>query len=95
METTKTTRIGTERSGKEIYDQAVNLLPGGVSRNTVFRYPHPQYVAKAKGAYVTDIDGVERIDFANNMAALIHGHAHPAIVDAVTEQLQRGNLTYP
>ena len=34
--------------------------------------------------------GVERIDFANNMAALIHGHAHPAIVAAVTAQLERG-----
>ena len=37
-----------------------------------------------------DVDGVERIDFANNMASLIHGHAHPAIVDAVTDQLRRG-----
>lgn len=86
-----TTKISTERSGKEIYGQAINVIPGGVSRNTVYRYPHPQYAAKAKGAYVTDIDGVERIDFANNMAALIHGHAHHAIVEAVTEQLQRGS----
>jgi glutamate-1-semialdehyde 2,1-aminomutase len=35
--------------------------------------------------------GVERIDFANNMASLIHGHGHPAIVDAVTAQLARGS----
>jgi glutamate-1-semialdehyde 2,1-aminomutase len=39
---------------------------------------------------VTDIEGVERIDFANNMASLIHGHIHPAIVAAVEEQLSRG-----
>jgi glutamate-1-semialdehyde 2,1-aminomutase len=37
-----------------------------------------------------DVDGVERIDFANNMASLIHGHAHPAIVAAVTAQLNLG-----
>jgi glutamate-1-semialdehyde 2,1-aminomutase len=37
------------------------------------------------------VEGVERIDFANNMASLIHGHAHPAIVSAVSEQLQRGS----
>jgi glutamate-1-semialdehyde 2,1-aminomutase len=37
-----------------------------------------------------DVDGVERIDFANNMASLIHGHAHPAVVDAVSSQLRRG-----
>lgn len=91
METIKQIGINTERSGKEIYDQAKNIIPGGVSRNTVHRYPHPEYVAKAKGAYVTDINGVERIDFANNMAALIHGHAHPVIIEAVTEQLQRGS----
>ena len=39
---------------------------------------------------MTDMEGHRRIDFANNMASLIHGHAHPAIVDAVTRQLQRG-----
>jgi glutamate-1-semialdehyde 2,1-aminomutase len=39
---------------------------------------------------VTDIEGVEHIDFANNMASLIHGHSHPAIIGAVKEQLDRG-----
>jgi len=33
---------------------------------------------------------VQRIDFANNMALLIHGHAHPAVVLAVAEQLKKG-----
>ncbi|MDD4087170.1 MAG: aspartate aminotransferase family protein [Bacteroidales bacterium] len=73
-----------------LYQKAVDLIPGGVSRNTVFHKPHPHYVASAKGCYVKDIDGNERIDFANNMASLIHGHAHPAIVEAVTEQLHKG-----
>ncbi|MCP4551414.1 MAG: aspartate aminotransferase family protein [Bacteroidetes bacterium] len=82
----------TERkqTSKEIYRQACDVIPGGVSRNTVYRRPNPDYVANASGCYVTDIEGVQRIDFANNMAALIHGHAHPAIVDAVTEQLKKG-----
>lgn len=79
-----------KRTSEEIYAQAVNVLPGGVSRNTVFRKPHPTYADKASGCYVIDIDGIERIDFANNMASLIHGHAHPAIINAVIEQLQRG-----
>ncbi|MBT8260595.1 MAG: aminotransferase class III-fold pyridoxal phosphate-dependent enzyme, partial [Bacteroidia bacterium] len=61
-----------------------------VSRNTIYREPHPYYVATAKGSYVTDIEGVERIDFANNMASLIHGHSHPAINEAIIEQLQKG-----
>ena len=73
-----------------LYQKAIELIPGGVSRNTVFHKPHPHYVAEAKGCYVKDVDGVQRIDFANNMASLIHGHAHPAIVEAVIEQLQKG-----
>jgi len=77
-------------TSSEIYADAVNVLPGGVSRNTIFHKPFPHYVAGASGCVVTDIDGVERIDFANNMASLIHGHAYPPVVAAVTEQLQKG-----
>jgi glutamate-1-semialdehyde 2,1-aminomutase len=74
----------------ELYERARKILPGGVSRNTVLRSPHPLYADHASGCRVTDVEGVERIDFANNMASLIHGHAHPAIVAAVTEQLHKG-----
>ncbi|TFG66549.1 MAG: aspartate aminotransferase family protein [Gemmatimonadales bacterium] len=73
-----------------LYERALKILPGGVSRNTVLRKPHPLYADHAAGCRITDLEGVERIDFANNMASLIHGHAHPAIVEAVTEQLKRG-----
>lgn len=78
------------KTSQEIYHQALEVIPGGVSRNTVFRKPYPHYVANASGCYVNDIDGTQRIDFANNMAALIHGHAYPPIVEAVTEQLKKG-----
>ena len=73
-----------------IYERALKVLPGGVSRNTVLRSPHPIYADYGVGCRVTDIEGVERIDFSNNMASLIHGHACPEIVRAVTEQLSRG-----
>jgi glutamate-1-semialdehyde 2,1-aminomutase len=74
----------------ELYERALQTLPGGVSRNTVLRKPHPLYADFAQGCRVTDIEGVERVDFANNMASLIHGHANPVVVSAVTEQLGRG-----
>ena len=73
-----------------LYQRALEIMPGGCSRNTVLRKPHPLYAERGEGCTVTDIEGVERIDFANNMASLIHGHAHPKIVSAVTEQLQKG-----
>ena len=80
-----------KRTHEEIYQQAVKVIPGGVSRNTVFRKPHPHYVVSANGCYVTDIDGIKRLDFANNMASLIHGHAHPAIIEGVIEQIRKGS----
>lgn len=79
----------TSRS-QALYERALRVLPGGVSRNTVLRRPHPLYAVKGAGCRVTDIEGVTRLDFANNMASLIHGHAHPAIVEAVQQQLARG-----
>jgi glutamate-1-semialdehyde 2,1-aminomutase len=79
----------TARSA-ELYREAVTLLPGGVSRNTLLRDPHPIYVDHGRGCRVVDVDGREFVDFGNNMASLIHGHAHPAIVEAVARQLARG-----
>jgi glutamate-1-semialdehyde 2,1-aminomutase len=79
-----------QSKSKEIFEKACKVLPGGISRNTVYREPFPDYVESASGCYITDIDGVRRIDFANNMASLIHGHAYPAIVEAVINQLKKG-----
>ena len=73
-----------------LFERARRVMPGGVSRNTLLRKGHPLYVSHGKGCVVTDVDGVERLDFANNMAAHIHGHAYGPIVEAVTAQLQRG-----
>jgi len=83
------TRAVTSRSA-ELYNRALQVLPGGVSRNTVLRAPHPLYADHASGCRIVDIEGVTRIDFSNNMASLIHGHACPEIVEAVTAQLARG-----
>ncbi len=65
-------------------------MPGGNTRTTVFAPPYPAYAAKAQGATLTDVDGQTRLDFLNNYTALIHGHAHPRIVESVTRQLTSG-----
>jgi glutamate-1-semialdehyde 2,1-aminomutase len=82
-------RTGKCKSEK-LYGEARRLIPGGVSRNTVFHKPFPHYAKYASGCHVYDIDGAKRIDFANNMASLIHGHAFPPIVEKVTEQIRKG-----
>lgn len=77
-------------SSAQLYQRALQVMPGGCSRNTVLRKPHPLYAEHAHGCYVTDVEGVQRIDFANNMASLVHGHSHPQITEEVTRQLSKG-----
>jgi glutamate-1-semialdehyde 2,1-aminomutase len=71
-------------------ERARRVLPGGNTRTTVYRAPHPVYAASGHGCRVVDVDGVERIDFVNNYTALIHGHAHPQIVEAATRAIAAG-----
>ncbi len=86
-----TTHSAQASRSAELFERAQRVMPGGVSRNTVLRSPHPAYAAFGKGCRITDLDGVERIDFSNNMCSLIHGHADPDVVRVVTEQLSRGS----
>jgi glutamate-1-semialdehyde 2,1-aminomutase len=79
----------TSRSAA-LFERAQRVMPGGVSRNTVLRDPHPMYADHGEGCRLIDIEGVSRIDFSNNMCSLIHGHAHPVIVRAVADQTARG-----
>jgi len=71
----------------EIFDRALQVMPGGNTRHTIFFPPYPPYAIKAKGCSVQDVDGVEYIDFVNNYSSLIHGHNHPRIIEAVKRQL--------
>jgi glutamate-1-semialdehyde 2,1-aminomutase len=80
----------------ELWARARAVMPGGNSRTTVFVAPHPAYAASARGATVTDVEGQTRIDFVNNYTSLIHGHAHPRIVEAVVRQLTLGTaVSFP
>jgi glutamate-1-semialdehyde 2,1-aminomutase len=73
-----------------LFARAQKVIAGGASRDAVLRVPHPIYATDARGCHITDIDGQQYLDFANNMASLIHGHAYPPVVEAVTAQLRRG-----
>ncbi len=74
-----------------LYEEASKYLPGGSSRVHYFYEPHPIYARSGAGCRLTDVDGVERLDFLNNMTSLIHGHAHSGISAAIVDQLERGN----
>jgi len=89
---TKTKSISSPRNmsrSEALYDRARRVMPGGNTRDTVFYPPSPIYASHGKGCRVTDVDGVERIDFVNNFSSLIHGHCNPEIEEAVRRQLAR------
>ena len=77
-----------------MFARARGVLANGYSR-VVASAPGPGpyvlYARSAQGARVTDADGHELIDFNNNNTALIHGHGHPAIVEAVSKQIANGS----
>jgi glutamate-1-semialdehyde 2,1-aminomutase len=80
----------------QLYERARAVMPGGNTRRTVFTAPYPAYAASAHGAYVVDVEGQRRLDFVNNYTALIHGHAHPRILEAVGRQLGLGTaVSFP
>ena len=74
-----------------MFARAVQSLPGGNTRTGVHIDPFPLYADRGEGTYLYDIDGHRLIDFVNNNTALPLGHAHPAIVTALQEQIARGH----
>ena len=80
----------TDSRSAALFERAQTVLPGGNSRQSGFRAPYPIYIRSAKGAVSTDVDGVERTDFLNNFTSLIHGHAHPEVIEAAAAQLPLG-----
>ena len=72
------------------WSRARQVLPGGNTRSVVYHAPFPLVMAEGAGPVERDVDGHEYLDFLNNFTSLIHGHAHPAIVEAATARIARG-----
>jgi glutamate-1-semialdehyde 2,1-aminomutase len=70
--------------------EAKRSMPGGDTRSTAWFPPYPPFVAEGSGAFLTDVDGNRYVELLNNYTSLIHGHAHPVVVEAIREQLGRG-----
>jgi glutamate-1-semialdehyde 2,1-aminomutase len=50
----------------------------------------PAVCRRGEGRVLQDVDGNRYVELLNNYTSLVHGHAHPDVVDAVREQLARG-----
>ncbi|MGI8427979.1 MAG: glutamate-1-semialdehyde 2,1-aminomutase [Solirubrobacteraceae bacterium] len=84
--------FNTTRSS-ELYSRALSLLPGGV--NSPVRAMRaigrdPIFVAGGEAALLRDVDGNEYVDWVGSWGPLILGHAHPAVVQAVSAAAARG-----
>jgi len=82
--------IAKTPTSAQLYRRAVETFPGGVTHDTRLLKPHPLYVARAAGARKWDVDGNEYVDYIGGHGALLLGHNHPLVVEAIQEQLQRG-----
>jgi len=78
---------------EEIFRRATDVLVGGVNSPVrAFRAVggDPIVVDRAAGARLWDADGNEYIDYVCSWGALILGHAHPKVVEAIAAQARRG-----
>jgi glutamate-1-semialdehyde 2,1-aminomutase len=80
----------TTPASKAWHERAVSVMPGGTTRTTTYFDPYPLYLERGQGCHVWDVDGTERLDFLGNYTAMILGHAHPKVVDAIARQAAAG-----
>lgn len=81
-----------EHSRRAFHD-AARLMPGGVNspaRACRSVGAEPSFTAGAQGPFVRDVDDNEYIDYVGAFGPMILGHGHPAIVEAIVTQAQRG-----
>ena len=77
----------------ELYQEAQQLLPGGVNSPVrAFRGVggEPIFIDYAQGPYLYDVDGNRYLDYVQSWGPMILGHAYPTVVEAVTQASMRG-----
>lgn len=76
----------TARSAR-LFEEANQVMPGGVTANIKYFDPYPIIMAEADGAWLKDVDGNQYVDYLLGYGALILGHGHHKITTAVMKQL--------
>ena len=79
-------------NSKRLYEEAVNLMPGGVSSPVRAVKPFPFYTSHAKGSKIVDVDGNEYIDYCMAYGPLILGHGNEVVKKAMAEAMEKGWL---
>jgi glutamate-1-semialdehyde 2,1-aminomutase len=82
----------TDRSA-ELFARALEVTPGGVNSPVRAFGPvggTPRFIERGLGPYLFDVDGREYVDLVCSWGPMILGHAHPAVVTAVSRALANG-----
>src|SRR5437588_8296509 len=82
-----------QQSSEELFARAVELMPGGVNSPVrAFRGVGgtPRFIASARGATMTDVDGRTYIDYVGSWGPMILGHADAEVIDALHAALGCG-----
>ncbi len=73
-----------------LHTRARQVFPDGVTHDGRYMAPFALYCTHAAGPRKWDVDGNEYVDYFGGHGALLLGHSHPAIVEALTRQAGRG-----
>lgn len=91
-ETIKEAYVRMNPKSAELYPKFQELFPsGGAGHDGYVASPFPISIARGQGPRKWDVDGNEYIDFGLGSASLLLGHAHPAVVDALTKAAPLGS----
>jgi glutamate-1-semialdehyde 2,1-aminomutase len=75
---------------KALYERARHVMPRGVSHDQWYADPFPIYMSRAEGSHLWDVDGNEYVDYYGGHGGKMLGHAPPAVVAAVQNQIKKG-----
>jgi len=87
------TDIFNYTKSEEIFSVAQQLMPGGVSSPVrAFKSVGGQPIVfdRVKGPFAWDIDGNKYIDYIGSWGPAICGHAHPEVITALQEAIEKG-----
>ena len=82
--------VQTTPGSRALHEKSARVMPGGTTRTTTFFAPYPLFIERGEGCRIWDVDGTERIDMLGNYSAMILGHAHPKVVEAIRKQAAQG-----
>ncbi len=83
-----------ESAAREVFEKAASYLPGANTGNLMVNQEAPFILKEGRGSRVWDVSGKEYIDYLMGSGPVVLGHAHPAVVAAVVEAVEKGSTFF-